>query len=323
MSSSSHISYLTSPHLVSPHISRSSRGVARKKKPHPYAPPSSSSSSSFSTANTTSKRKVDTVADAHTVEEPPAGTPLEGWVVAKELPYVSGPLLLLFHGDHGILALTADPTKGIYLSPALVPPPSSQSQSTTATTMTTMTATAKSPMQCAEPALVQQVWFAARMPGSTTPSYSLKSAHEFYLSCDQFGCVTADRIAVGPQEEWTLVQRDDGHQYALQSTAYTTYLRAEDGGGGGGGGGTSSTSGTSSSNMGRLAGTVRADSHECGYREGWTVKMHADRLLQAKREARLAALAPLKNKIKEANANVHHERLLDERVQKKSDRYCK
>jgi protein FRG1 len=73
-----------------------------------------------------------------------------------------------------------------------------------------------------EPLQVAQVVSANPVPGAT--SFSLKTADEHYLSCDKFGCITADKIAVGPLEEWTVIKREDGFAFQVLNSIITSYI---------------------------------------------------------------------------------------------------
>ena len=173
------------------------------------------------------------------------------------------------------MALHSDPSKGIHLS------------STDATLLMEV-----------EPAHVHQVFVASKLPTGST-SVSLKTAHDTYLSCDKFGVLSAERLAVGPQEEWVVIQRPDG--FALQSAAFQTFLRAED--------------------MGEAKrGTVRADSQESGFRECFQIKCQAGLLKERKR---MEMEAEMKRKRAVRETAVSHEALLDERSKFKSDKFCK
>ena len=92
-----------------------------------------------------------------------------------------------------------------------------------------------------------------------------KSAHGKYLSADKFGLVTATAEAVGPQQEWTPVFRDEG--LALQSK-YEKFLKFED-----------------------ERNSVRADSEAAGFCEIFSVKCQAAHRAESRRKAQQKAAA--------------------------------
>ena len=83
------------------------------------------------------------------------------------------------------------------------------------------------------------------------------------MASDKFGVITADREAIGPQEEWIPIFKEDG--IALQS-CYDKFLSAdeiageEEGEGGGGG-------------TGKYK--LRADVETIGFCETWKIKCQA------------------------------------------------
>lgn len=60
-----------------------------------------------------------------------------------------------------------------------------------------------------EPVIVNQVFVGARLLG-TSNTFTIKSVHKKYLSCDKFGVVTADREAISGLEEWEPAITDAG-----------------------------------------------------------------------------------------------------------------
>lgn len=135
--------------------------------------------------------------------------------MAESMADISGPLFITFSGRDSVMALSADEDKGVYMSHL----------------------DAKE-LPAAEPESVAQVFYILRLPVSAhgETSYSIKTgtntrvksnsivADDRYLSCDKFGCVTGDKVAVGPYEEWIPVERPDG--FALLSAASRKFLQA-------------------------------------------------------------------------------------------------
>jgi hypothetical protein len=59
-----------------------------------------------------------------------------------------------------------------------------------------------------EPLNVHQVFQAHPLPDGS--GHSLKTSDDHYVSCDKFGAITADKVAVGKLEEWRVVHKEDG-----------------------------------------------------------------------------------------------------------------
>jgi protein FRG1 len=120
-------------------------------------------------------------------------TGAEGWTNAESLDDIStGPLFITFASSPPV-ALASDPLGKIYASQ--------------------IAADAEGEIGKAEPDDVRQVWIATRVIGSN--KISLKTATGKFLSCDRIGILSASKEAIGPQEEWEPIQRDDG--WALQN----------------------------------------------------------------------------------------------------------
>ena len=96
-----------------------------------------------------------------------------------------------------------------------------------------------------------------------------KSAYGKYLTADKFGLVSATAEAIGPQQEWTPILRDEG--LALQSK-YEKFLKFEDD-----------------------RNTVRADSESAGFCEIYSVRCQAARRAEQRKKAvqRAAAEKPV------------------------------
>jgi protein FRG1 len=189
-----------------------------------------------------------------------------GWINAEDLSDLKGPLMLIFRGRERIFTLSSDADSGTVLLP--------------------LSDSADTPLSSIEPLSVQNVVTAHPLPNNPN-NYSLKTAHGTFLGCDSFGVVSSDKIAVGPQEEWTPLQVEGGG-FSFQSVCYQTFLHAQE-----------DSAGQIKSYGGisliiftkhnyilgvsiRSAGTVRCDSQTVGVRETWLVKCQA-----AQKKARL------------------------------------
>lgn len=112
----------------------------------------------------------------------------EGWTNAESLDDIStGPLFITFASSSPV-AVASDPLGKIYASP--------------------ITGAAEGEIGNAEPSDIRQVWIATKVIGSN--KISLKTATGKFLSCDRIGILSASKEAIGPQEEWEPIQRDDG-----------------------------------------------------------------------------------------------------------------
>jgi protein FRG1 len=118
------------------------------------------------------------------------GNDEQGWVDAESLDDIStGPLFVTFNSSPPV-ALASDPLGKIFASVLKV----KEEDFTEPTNL--------------EPEDVRQVWIATRVVGSS--KISLKTATGKFLSCDKIGLLSASKEAIGPQEEWQPVHRDDG-----------------------------------------------------------------------------------------------------------------
>jgi protein FRG1 len=112
----------------------------------------------------------------------------EGWVDAESLDDIStGPLFITFASSPPI-AVASDPIGKIYASVLKV--------------------SDEADLGNAEPNDVRQVWIATRLTESS--KISLKTPNGKFLSCDKVGILSASKEAIGPQEEWQPLQREDG-----------------------------------------------------------------------------------------------------------------
>ncbi|CAG8440090.1 4582_t:CDS:2, partial [Cetraspora pellucida] len=102
-----------------------------------------------------------------------------------------------------------------------------------------------------EPDEVSFVFVGSKIVGSTD-CISLKTFDGKYLASDKFGTITAEREAIGPQEEWRPILRNDG--IALQNY-YDKFLSVDEIADGG--------------------YKLRADAETIGFCETWNVKCQA------------------------------------------------
>ncbi|CAG8715739.1 8678_t:CDS:2, partial [Racocetra fulgida] len=79
-------------------------------------------------------------------------------------------------------------------------------------------------LQTCDPEEVSYVFVGSKIAGSTD-CISLKTFDGKYLASDKFGAITAEREAIGPQEEWRPIIRSDG--IALQNY-YDKFLSVDE-----------------------------------------------------------------------------------------------
>ncbi|CAG8779284.1 9322_t:CDS:2 [Gigaspora margarita] len=174
-----------------------------------------------------------------------------------------------------------------------------------------------------EPDEVSFVLVGSRIAGATD-TISLKTFNGKYLASDKFGAITAEREAIGPQEEWRPIIKNDG--IALQNS-YDKFLSVDEIADGG--------------------YKLRADVETIGFCETWHVKCQArfrKKLKSTKKESKPISefeieqikkyqtwgggrikttkddISELRKAKKEGNFS---EALLDRREKVKADRYCK
>lgn len=142
------------------------------------------------------------------VDDPESGGPSakedinedEGWIDAESLDDINtGPLFIVFMSSPAVAA-ASDPLGKIY---AATLKPSDEHGS----------------IGNIEPDDVRQVWIATRLAGGS--KISLKTPTGKFLSCDKVGILSASKEAIGPQEEWQPVQKEDG--WAFQNV-YEKFL---------------------------------------------------------------------------------------------------
>nr|CAG8484357.1 11886_t:CDS:2 [Entrophospora candida] len=257
------------------------------------------------------KRKVEETKSEEDVND-------DGWVLAESKEDLMGPLFFIFNSEplSCLHCFENDHSIGV----KAIPPKNNN-------------------LANCEPEEVNAVFVGASIVGSSSDHrITLKTYDGKYLASDKFGVITADREAIGPQEEWIPIIRDDG--IALQSY-YDKFLSVdeiaadEEGGGGGG----------NSSGSGRYK--LRADVETIGFCETWKVKCQARlRKKQKITQKETKSISEFEvDQIKKYQAwgggkvNKTHEdvtelkkakkegkfaeALLDRRAKVKADRYCK
>ncbi|KAF5389811.1 hypothetical protein D9757_003705 [Collybiopsis confluens] len=178
------------------------------------------------------------------------------------------------------------------------------------------------------PTDVAQVWVTTRVAGATTINIRSGSGEGKFLSANQFGIVSCDRDARGPQEEWTPVIMPDGMVALMNS--YEKYLSIDEVAGG--------------------SIQLRADSEEVGFKERFWLKIQnkykqeandeekkkegmvgppeidetgTNHLYQAWGAGRSMVSKEDKKELKRARKEGRlAEALLDRRAKLKSDRFC-
>jgi len=159
----------------------------------------------------------------------------------------------------------------------------------------------------------------------TPTTLAIKTHKSHCLTCDKFGIVTAETEAVGSQEEWTPIFKEDG--VAFQSAMHQGFLKADVDKG----------------------GLIRADSESIGFRETFLVKCQVARKKAKKRkqegpvqksmeELEIENLKKTQtwgmNRLKKPSEAVDdlktaaaqgslYEAMLDRRSKIKSDKFCK
>ncbi|CAG8436226.1 8028_t:CDS:2 [Ambispora gerdemannii] len=224
----------------------------------------------------------------------------EGWIFAQTMSDLVGPLCLIFNSEPLCCLHMSEKDRSINIQPL-------QNQN----------------LATVEPENVNSVFVGAQIIGN--PDHiSLKTCDGKYLSSDKFGIITADKEAIGPQEEWTPIIREDG--IALQNS-YDCFLSADEIADGG--------------------YKLRADAETIGFCETWRLKCQA-RFRKKQKTTKIEdkpardfeieqikkyqtwgggrvrtteeGTSELKKAKKEGNFN---EVLLDRREKVKADRYCK
>jgi protein FRG1 len=144
------------------------------------------------------------------VEEVEEDVPTEGWVLVKVSEDMAGPLFIIApefdSTTSNRLHCISSTTNGtVHLKPI----PSSE-------------------ISEAEPTQVDQVFVChplALTESSEQTVYTLRTPDGNYLSCDQYGLVSAPTAALGPQEQWEVIVKEDG--IAFENVAHGKYLTVD------------------------------------------------------------------------------------------------
>ncbi|CAG8471351.1 12677_t:CDS:2, partial [Racocetra persica] len=125
----------------------------------------------------------------------------EGWVPVATQEDLVGPLFFIFNGEPLSCLFCSEKDHSIGVRPL----PDKN-------------------LQTCDPEEVSFVFVGSKIAGSTD-CISLKTFDGKYLASDKFGAITAEREAIGPQEEWRPIMRSDG--IALQNY-YDKFLSVDE-----------------------------------------------------------------------------------------------
>ncbi|CAG8455906.1 9283_t:CDS:2 [Paraglomus brasilianum] len=224
-----------------------------------------------------------------------------GWVFATSVEDLVGPIFIIFNNETLACLQSSDNDSSI--------------------TVHNISPTEQ--LSTVEPDEVNCVFVGARVVGSNE-RITLKTYKNKYISTDKFGVITAEHEAIGPQEEWLPIVRDDG--IAFQSI-YDKFLSIDEIAGGG--------------------YKIRADVETIGFCETFRVKCQArfrKKQKVTKKEDRAVSEVEVEqikkyqtwgggrirtseedvNKLRRAKKEgKFSEALLDRREKVKADRYCK
>lgn len=247
----------------------------------------------------------------HHEEEEEIENPTEGWVDVETSDDLIGPIFIITNATDSISCLCSNSENTKVSLTNLVD--SDPSVPTTTTTLPSI--------KDLKPMDVSQVFVIKRVIDSS--SYTLKSAYNRYIGSDKFGVVECEKEAVGVQEEWEVILKEDGVAF---KNAYDKFLTVDEQDG---------------------KKVVRADSDTLGFHETFRVKCQAQN--KKKKKAKVAAeksvysqeidnvkkyqswgngrlITPKQDSrdLKRAKkSGKMHEAMLDRREKLKSDSYCK
>ncbi|KAF9973838.1 hypothetical protein BGZ73_002868 [Actinomortierella ambigua] len=276
------------------------------------------------------KKKRKSKSEEHGEEEKQ-----DGWVNLQSASELGGPLYLIFSSEPPT-CLSLDDKGNLVMIPVDSPEEDDNDEDDRGHRQVSI--------QTAAPTTIYQVFVVARIPGATD-RFSLKTHAGRYLSSDKFGVVTAQAEAIGMQEEWMIVVRDD-HGLALQNH-YGKFLSIDEVAT------TSKSTSSSSSSSSPSKFQIRADAETIGFCESFTAKIQArfrQKASASKGKAKEGAHSKEDSSLEYeqtrkyqtwshgrvvvSERNVHelkrarvegrlNEALLDRREKVKSDRYCK
>jgi protein FRG1 len=197
------------------------------------------------------KRKADGGGGGAATAAAAAAAAAQGWVRVAELADLTGPLFVCVNGAAKCIAVTEDGEVRLQRVPPSQEPDHVGPSVRAAPAGVCVQAVTRVGTGDAGQVLVGH---------SIQPNvYVFKSAYGRYLSADRYGLVSATAEAIGPQQEWVPVLRDDG--LALQSK-YDKFLGFED-----------------------ERNSVRADSESAGFREVFAVQCQAARRAERRKQA--------------------------------------
>ncbi|KAG0320329.1 hypothetical protein BGZ99_004573 [Dissophora globulifera] len=284
---------------------------------------------SFKGESTKTKKKKRKAEDEGVEEE--SNSNADGWVPIKALTDLGGPIFLTFSSDPPSCLAIDDKSKVVMRPLESLSGDAGDDENPSLQPAS---------FDIAEPTTVNQVFVVTMIPDSDR--LTLKAYNGRYLSSDKFGIVTADAEAIGMQEEWTAVikQNEEEGGICLQSH-YGKFLSVDE---------VASTEGRIGS-KGLGASTagfqIRADSETIGFCELFQAKIQAKYRKKAKKsgDVKIAtkdyemeqsrkfqtwnhgrvivseeSMKGLRQAKKEGRFS---EALLDRREKLKSDRYCK
>ena len=141
----------------------------------------------FKGDNPTKRKRTNTDSESHRTSHT-KDTDEDGWVEAESLDDINtGPLFITFSSSPPI-ALATDPLGKVVAS--------------------VLKLEDEEDFENASPVDVRQVWLANRLVEST--KISLKTPSGKFLSCDKVGILSASKEAIGAEEEWTPIHKEDG-----------------------------------------------------------------------------------------------------------------
>ena len=186
---------------------------------------------------------------------------VDGWVRVESIQEISGPCLILSTAISKTSILSCDTQFALFFSPIVY-----------------------DDLIRIEPTSVNQVFQAKRL--LDTNKIAIKSCFERHLGTDKFGLVECNKLAVGMDTEWEIIQKEDG--FAFQSS-WNSYL---------------SVFIPSSESLKDVK--LRCDSDSIGFKETFIILCQASVLSQAKKikkEKELDILALEKDKLREFQGN--------------------
>lgn len=169
----------------------------------------------------------------------------EAWVLPEDDTEIRGPAFIFHPSDPSPICITFDNARGKIILNSLDKRKIEDADAETAVSPPTLLERT--------PTDVSQVWVITRVAGSPTINFRTGTGEGKFLSCDNFGLVSAFREARGPQEEWTPVVLPDGMVAFMN--VYEKYLGIDEVAGG---------------NL-----QLRGDSEEIGFNERFWLKIQA------------------------------------------------